>query len=729
MASNSEDLPRALPQAPTPRPAFNFEKLLGANWLARAGVLVLALGVVFFLKLAYDNNWVPLWGRAAIGVVGGLALFATGELLRLRKFDSTFSQIVAGGGAIIAYVTLYVAYALPDYRSALGLTLAVEVALLAVCAALLGAYALWRNLPVLAGVAVGLCAILVAPAGEFSMVGLLFVTFLGSALLAAAAWRGWSAIVLTSIISLNLAHLAATNVPSVPWWLVAASAALVNSLAVAAASRSRDPDLTLARVEAALAVALLAAILAVTFGQTALPHPTAWSLLGVGLASLAAAVALPRIAPALGLMGGGMLLLWPLLHFPGQLTQSLAYAGLGIAAWAAAFVLPHARWVRTGAAAAAGLGTATLLILALADDAAQQQPWQAGGLALLQLALAATLWVTEMRSRPTSETGMAALVVSTLLLVAWPFLQFHATLLQPFTLLAAAAAVCVAAASWGPGREPLRVVASLVVVAALGSLLYLGAGGLAEQQAWQSGALALGVLGLALALWGARPLADKEGAPAFAGFAGLAIGAVLVASWPVIQFPDTLWQTLTYAVCGLALWGISLRWGAGARILRTAATLVGVVGLGSLYIVNWLWTPDGLGSAGVAALLLALGCLCWATARLQPTDRWVRGVAVALAALAPVVAFGFLLTGWGIAVSWAVEALVFVGLGLALRDIEVRIASFGLFGLVLARLFLWDFRSLAAGPKVIVFLCTGALLLAGAFLYARQRKTAPVAPR
>ncbi|MCA1819411.1 MAG: DUF2339 domain-containing protein, partial [Halobacteriales archaeon] len=191
---------KEVPQA-TPRAQFDLEKVLGARWLARAGVLVLALGVVFFLKLAYDRDWVPITGRFLIALLGGLAIFAAGDLLRTRRIDPAFAQIIAGGGAVISYVTIYLAWVFPDYRSALHLTLEAEVSLLAVTSALLGAYATWRRLPYLAGIAVVLSAALVAPAGAFSTVGLLYVALLDTAMLAAAAWRAWPPLVLSATVA------------------------------------------------------------------------------------------------------------------------------------------------------------------------------------------------------------------------------------------------------------------------------------------------------------------------------------------------------------------------------------------------------------------------------------------------------------------------------------------------------------------------------------------------
>ena len=43
--------------------------------------------------------------------------------------DPAFAQVVAGGGAVILYITVYAGYALPEYRDALGMSLALVLAL------------------------------------------------------------------------------------------------------------------------------------------------------------------------------------------------------------------------------------------------------------------------------------------------------------------------------------------------------------------------------------------------------------------------------------------------------------------------------------------------------------------------------------------------------------------------------------------------------------------------
>src|SRR3990167_3960511 len=82
-------------------------KLL-SPWPAKIGVLALLLGVSFFLKYAFDNNWVGPAGRVMIGVVVGCLVLGLGEFFRKRY--AIYGQILSGGGIAILYLSTYAAY-------------------------------------------------------------------------------------------------------------------------------------------------------------------------------------------------------------------------------------------------------------------------------------------------------------------------------------------------------------------------------------------------------------------------------------------------------------------------------------------------------------------------------------------------------------------------------------------------------------------------------------------
>src|SRR5450432_4110334 len=52
----------------------NLEKKIGQYWLNRIGIVAMLIGVSYFLKYAFDNNWIGPGGQIAIGLLVGIAL-------------------------------------------------------------------------------------------------------------------------------------------------------------------------------------------------------------------------------------------------------------------------------------------------------------------------------------------------------------------------------------------------------------------------------------------------------------------------------------------------------------------------------------------------------------------------------------------------------------------------------------------------------------------------------
>ncbi|MFA5943591.1 MAG: DUF2339 domain-containing protein [Candidatus Thermoplasmatota archaeon] len=345
-----------VPPAPA-RPQRNLESMLGANWLARAGILLLGLGVVFFLRLAYDRGWVPIPGRYAIGLAGGLALWILGDALRGRRLDPAFAQVIAGGGAVILYITLYCGYALPEYREALGMGLPLVLALLALASIALAAYAVWRDLPLLGGAAAGLATILLAPAGDFSIAGVLYATFLDTGLLLAAVWRRWDAVAFTAVLAANVPILAGFA-EDYSWGLLLACSFVANGAAIAAAAASRGLR-TLVSLQAGLALLFFAAATFAAFEAADVARAGGWASLAVGSCGLALAFALRRPGPGLGAAAAVLLLLWPIAQFEESLWTPFAHGALAVVAVLLGVLLPR---VRAGTTIAGLAGCALALL-------------------------------------------------------------------------------------------------------------------------------------------------------------------------------------------------------------------------------------------------------------------------------------------------------------------------------------------------------------------------------
>lgn len=101
------------PSFSPPRPASvpaahgnNFEAVVAGRWLNYVGILALLFAVTFFLKYAFDNDWVGPRGRISIGLLLGSALYPWSQRL-LNKGYKYFSEGIAALGAAVLYVTLW----------------------------------------------------------------------------------------------------------------------------------------------------------------------------------------------------------------------------------------------------------------------------------------------------------------------------------------------------------------------------------------------------------------------------------------------------------------------------------------------------------------------------------------------------------------------------------------------------------------------------------------------
>ena len=105
-----ESLRYRAPEAPEIAFRIDWEQVLGRNWFAIIGGIAVVLGIGFFLKLAFDNNWINDIGRIALGVVVGIGFLGVGEYAQ-RKVPR-WAQAVTASGTAILYLTIYAAFGL-----------------------------------------------------------------------------------------------------------------------------------------------------------------------------------------------------------------------------------------------------------------------------------------------------------------------------------------------------------------------------------------------------------------------------------------------------------------------------------------------------------------------------------------------------------------------------------------------------------------------------------------
>ena len=87
----------------------DLESLIGGSWFNWIGIIAVTFGVAFFLKLAFDNQWVGPGARVLLGAAAGLALLFVAERLRRRGLRQ-YAYVLSGGGILILYLSIYAAY-------------------------------------------------------------------------------------------------------------------------------------------------------------------------------------------------------------------------------------------------------------------------------------------------------------------------------------------------------------------------------------------------------------------------------------------------------------------------------------------------------------------------------------------------------------------------------------------------------------------------------------------
>ena len=103
-------LPPARPETPQPPAAAqdDLETRFGQKVLLIAGLAITLLGVGYFLKYAFDRDWVGPAGRVAISYLWGMAFLGGGEWLRRRW--RPFGLSIIGGGIAVLYLSSWAAF-------------------------------------------------------------------------------------------------------------------------------------------------------------------------------------------------------------------------------------------------------------------------------------------------------------------------------------------------------------------------------------------------------------------------------------------------------------------------------------------------------------------------------------------------------------------------------------------------------------------------------------------
>ena len=166
----------------------DLEKKIGQYWLNRIGIAAMLIGVSYFIKYAFENNWIGPGGRIAIGLLAGIALVLWSERFRAAgHLAFSYSLKAVGIGAL--YLSLWGAFQvyhlIPSAAAFLAMTMVTAATIV---------MALSQNAEILASFAMigGFTTPLLLSTGQdHEAVLFSYVALLDIAILAMAIVRPW----------------------------------------------------------------------------------------------------------------------------------------------------------------------------------------------------------------------------------------------------------------------------------------------------------------------------------------------------------------------------------------------------------------------------------------------------------------------------------------------------------------------------------------------------------
>jgi uncharacterized membrane protein len=199
------------------------------------------------------------------------------------------------------------------------------------------------------------------------------------------------------------------------------------------------------------------------------------------------------------------------------------------------------------------------------------------------------------------------------------------------------------------------------------------------------------------------------------------------------------WRALAWSSAGVALAWLAGRAGE-PRFLPASGAFVGLA-LAYAFVLEVpptdLFVADARPAAGLLSLLPATAAAYAFAASLDGVHRavalWTAGAVTVYAASVTILGLvqwlaaddpksvddAFQRGQTGVSALWAVVGLALLSIGLWRGSRNVRIGGLVLFGIALAKLFLYDLSALSAMARALSFLGVGLVLLLAAFLYQR----------
>ena len=86
----------------------DLEKFIGENLINKIGILILVLGISYFVKYAIDKDWINEPARVGIGILAGTLILTLAH--KLQKKYTSFSSVLVAGAIAVFYFTIAIAF-------------------------------------------------------------------------------------------------------------------------------------------------------------------------------------------------------------------------------------------------------------------------------------------------------------------------------------------------------------------------------------------------------------------------------------------------------------------------------------------------------------------------------------------------------------------------------------------------------------------------------------------
>lgn len=184
----------------------SMEYAIASQWLMRLGILILVIGVGFFLKYSFDKNLITPVARVAMAALSGLGLMIAGTRLLSGRYH-ILGQGLLGGGLAMLYFSVFAAFKFYDLVEPVP-----AFALMGLVTVLAGGISVRFNSMLIAvlGILGGYGTPVMLSTGTVDFIGLYgYMLILGVGVLGICYWKNWPLVNLLSFVCTYALYFAA----------------------------------------------------------------------------------------------------------------------------------------------------------------------------------------------------------------------------------------------------------------------------------------------------------------------------------------------------------------------------------------------------------------------------------------------------------------------------------------------------------------------------------------